>query len=157
MKVQLWKSSSAFITFDLPSGKSQVPRVAIIMLSACSRCQKNSTVFFLSFSWGKLPPSHLLGSLLILQFHTSSTVFFFFFFSNISRQFRKPSWSVVLKIIKFRLNPRAGQSMRSPKTIFKVLATLHWRISPLISGGRQVFEKTSLQLLTQDMTQESLL
>lgn len=120
MKVQLWKSSSAFITFDLPSGKSQVPGVAIIMLSASFLCQRNSALFSLSFPWGKLPLSHLLGSLLILQFLSSSTIFIF----DICRQFHKPTWSVALKIIKFKLDLRAGQSTWSPMTILEVLAAL---------------------------------
>lgn len=60
MKVQLWKSSSAFITFDLPSGKSQVPGVAIITLSASFLCQ-NTVRSFLYTSLGETPTESLTG------------------------------------------------------------------------------------------------
>lgn len=80
---------------------------------------KNNTLFSLTFPWGKLPLRHLLGSLLILAIpHQRHHLFF-----NICRQFHKPAQSVVLKIIKSRLRPRAGQSAWSPVTIVKALAT----------------------------------
>lgn len=89
---------------DLPSGKSQMPRVAITIVSTSFLCQENSALFSPSFPWGQLPLSHLLSSAYLAIPHQQDH---FFKKTYTWRQFHEAAWSVVLKkIIKFRHNPK---------------------------------------------------
>lgn len=110
------------------------------MLSASFLCQK-TVHSFLYPSLGE--NSHwVIYWVLCLSCNSTPAASFFF---NICRQFHKPARSVVLKIIKFSLNPKAGQSTWSPATIFKMQATLESYLTNFHAAGKSL-KKPSFNL-----------